>query len=204
MGLMVAHMRPTVGEVRVISGKAKGRKLKAPDTEHTRPATDRVREALFSAIGPWVEDANVLDLYAGSGSYGLEALSRGASSATFVEQGRRAIKALRANIEAVGLGGSIVASTVDSFLAAPGETRYHLVFIDPPWDLGTEVVDRGLAAVDRLLVTEGEVVVSRRDGDRAPTPPPGWRVATDRRYGDARIYRYVKEEEDDDRRTVSR
>lgn len=180
--------------MRIITGAAKGRRLAAPDTERTRPATDRVREAVFSAIGPWVEEADVLDLYAGSGSYGLEALSRGAASATFVERGRDAIEALRTNIEVVGLGGTIVATDVDSFLRQPGPRRYHLVFIDPPWDLSSDVVEAQLTAVDGLLEVDGEVVVSRREGDRAPATPPGWAVATDRRYGDARIYRYVKED----------
>lgn len=181
--------------MRIITGAAKGRRLSAPDTERTRPATDRVREALFSAIGPWVEDAHVLDLYAGSGSYGLEALSRGAATATFVESGHAAIETLRTNIAVVGLGGLVVATDVDSFLVAPGERRYHLVFIDPPWELSTDVVDYQLVGVDRILEEEGEVVVSRREGSRAPQTPAGWRVATDRRYGDARIYRYVKDEE---------
>lgn len=183
--------------MRIISGAAKGRRLKAPDTERTRPATDRVREAVFSSIGPWVEGADVLDLYAGSGSYGLEALSRGAASATFVEKGKAAIEALRGNIAAVGLGGTIVATDVDAFLDGPGMRVYHLVFIDPPWDLSTDVVERQLTRLDGIFEEEGEVVVSRRSGDRPPDPPGSWRVATDRRYGDARIYRYVKETSED-------
>jgi 16S rRNA (guanine966-N2)-methyltransferase len=138
---MVPHLRPAdarnVERMRIITGRAKGRRLAAPDTDTTRPATDRVREAVFSAIGPWVEDADVLDLYAGSGSYGLEALSRGAASAVFVERGRAAIEALRSNVATVGLGGTVVATEVDSFLRAPGSRTYHLVFIDPPWDLPT-------------------------------------------------------------------
>lgn len=182
--------------MRIITGAAKGRRLAAPDTERTRPATDRVREAVFSAIGPWVEDAHVLDLYAGSGSYGLEALSRGAASATFVETGRAALDTLRANIAVVGLGGSIVATQVETFLSEPGRRHYHLIFIDPPWDLSSDVVEEQLGAVDGILEPEGEVVVSRREGDREPRAPTGWRVATDRRYGDARIYRYVKDEEE--------
>lgn len=179
--------------MRIITGLAKGRRLAAPDTDRTRPATDMVREAVFSAVGSWVEDADVLDLYAGSGSYGLEALSRGAVSATFVEKGRRAIEALRANVAVVGLGGTIVAQDVDAFLAAPGDRRYHLVFIDPPWDLASEAISRQLELVDGLLDPDGEVVVSRRQGDIAPALPSGWWVATDRRYGDARIYRYTKD-----------
>jgi 16S rRNA (guanine966-N2)-methyltransferase len=183
--------------MRIITGAAKGRRLAAPDTERTRPATDRVREAVFSAIGTWVEDAEVLDLYAGSGSYGLEALSRGAASATFVEKGRDAIETLRGNISVVGLGGTIVATDVESFLREPGARRFELVFIDPPWDLSTDVIDSQLALVDPILEQEGEVVVSRREGDHPPRTPSGWRVATDRRYGDARIYRYVKDEENE-------
>lgn len=188
--------------MRIIAGAAKGRRLAAPDTGRTRPATDMVREAVFSAIGPWVTDAHVLDLYAGSGSYGLEALSRGAATATFVERGRAALRALKANVSTVALGGSIVASDVDSFLAAPGTRTFHLVFIDPPWDLPTSSVDHQLVAVEAILAPGGEVVVSRRDGDIAPRPPESWAVATDRRYGDARIYRYAKpttEDDDDDR-----
>lgn len=183
--------------MRIITGAAKGRRLTAPDTERTRPATDRVREAVFSAIGAWVENAEVLDLYAGSGSYGLEALSRGAASATFVEVGRHALEALRTNIAVVDLGGVVVATKVDSFLREPGSRRYDLVFIDPPWDLSTNVVEAQLAAVDQILRPDGEVIVSRREGERAPRVPSGWRVATDRRYGDARIYRYVKDQEDE-------
>ena len=184
--------------MRIITGRAKGRRLNAPDTDGTRPATDRVREAVFSAIGPWVEDADVADLYAGSGSFGLEALSRGAASALFVERGRAAIEALRSNVEAVGLGGSIVASDVDAFLRAPGSRTFHLVFIDPPWDMSTEALDAQLALVDAVLEPAGEVVVSRREGDTPPSIPPSWSVATDRRYGDARIYRYVKASDEDE------
>lgn len=177
--------------MRIITGLAKGRRLVAPDTGRTRPATDRVREAVFSTIGPWVVEADVLDLYAGSGSYGLEALSRGAATVTFVEKGRQALEALQANVAAVALGGTVVAQDVEAFLANPGRATYHLVFIDPPWDVGTGKVDAQLAVIDDLLDPGAEIVVSRRDSDVAPSPPPGWAVATDRRYGDTRIYRYV-------------
>lgn len=184
--------------MRIITGRAKGRRLLAPDTDATRPATDRVREAVFSAIGPWVEDADVVDLYAGSGSFGLEALSRGAASALFVERGRTAIRALRTNIETVGLGGTVVATDVDSFLRAPGSRTFHLVFIDPPWDLPTETLEAQLALIDTILEPGGEVVVSRRQGDSIPRIAGSWEVATDRRYGDARIYRYVKASDEDE------
>ena len=180
--------------MRIIAGVAKGRRLIAPDSKGTRPVTDRVREAVFSIIGSWAEEANVLDLYAGSGSFGLEALSRGARAATFVENGAKALIALRRNIETVGLGGTVVSSTVSDYLnrAAAG---YDLVFMDPPWTQPTEVMAADLVRLDPVLAPGGEVVVSRRHSDEEPSIPVTWGVATDRRYGDTRIFRYTKEPE---------
>lgn len=156
--------------------------------------TDRVREAVFSIIGSWVEEANALDLYAGSGAFGLEALSRGARAVTFVESGDKALAALRRNVEVVGLGGTVVSSTVSDYLnrSAGG---YDLVFMDPPWTQPAEVMGADLGRLDSLLVSGAEVVVSRRHGDDEPLIPVTWVVATDRRYGDTRIFRYTKEPE---------
>ncbi len=178
--------------MRIISGVAKGRRLIAPSTATTRPVLDRVREAIFSMIGDWVAESRVLDLYAGSGSFGLEALSRGAESAVFVENGRLAVQALRSNIESLGLGGVIVTSPVSDFLAGAGHD-FDLVFIDPPWDLPSVGLAGDLSALDRRLSAKGEVVTSRRFADESPSHPENWRVATDRRYGDTRILRYEKE-----------
>lgn len=179
--------------MRIIAGTAKGRRLLAPRSSGTRPATDRVREAVFSSIGAAVVDADVADLYAGSGSLGLEALSRGAQSATFVESARKAIEALRANIAAVGLGGVVVASTVEHFLKH-SDRRFDLVFMDPPWDQTTTTMESDLAALDRLLQPDAQVIVSRRHTDRAPETPETWRVAANKLYGDTRILRYAKPE----------
>ncbi len=189
--------------MRIIGGSARGRRLRAPDTRGTRPVTDRAREAVFSAIGDWVRDADVADLYAGSGSFGLEALSRGARSAVFVERGRKALHALGDNVESLRLGGEVVPGEVRAFLHKCDVT-FHLVFIDPPWDLDTSALDEELAMVDRILAPEGEVVVSRRATDSAPRPPETWRVATDKRYGDTRIFRYEKVTPNDDHRPVPR
>lgn len=177
--------------MRIIAGKARGRRLTAPDAPGTRPVTDRVKEAIFSSIGSWVEDADVADLYAGSGSFGLEALSRGAATAVFVESGRKAIKALRSNVDAVGLGGDVRETPVDDFLRR-GAGRFHLVFVDPPWDMSTEALEADLELLDGFLEPNGEVVVSRRHDDRPPRPPVTWKVLADRRYGDTRVFRYEK------------
>ena len=179
-------------KMRIITGKAKGRRLSAPETPGTRPVTERAREAVFSIIGAWVRDAAVLDLYAGSGSFGLEAMSRGAASVTFVENGHRALEALRRNIEAVGLGGTVVTSKVQDFLTR-STGGFDLVFIDPPWVLKSLDLSARLHELDRLLVAGSEVVLSRRHGDEPPVPPRNWRVAADRRYGDTRIVVYEKE-----------
>jgi 16S rRNA (guanine966-N2)-methyltransferase len=180
--------------MRIIAGAAKGRRILAPDTPATRPVTDRVREAVFSMIGPWVEDASVLDLYAGSGSFGLEALSRGAASATFVESGHRALEALQANLRSVALGGVVVSAKVVDFLHE-SNGRFDLVFIDPPWDKPSSDLSVDLARLDPLLAAGAEIIVSRRHTDEAPAAPPAWQVATDRRYGDTRILRYEKKAE---------
>lgn len=177
--------------MRIIAGDARGRRLKGPDTMGTRPATDRVREAVFSSIGGWVEDAAVADLYAGSGSFGLEALSRGATSAVFVENGRKALAALRDNVETLGLGGVVVDMSVEDYLRR-ADDEFHLVFMDPPWDQDTALMDHQLATLDRLVVVDGEIIVSRRHTDRVPEYPENWRVATEKRYGDTRILRYEK------------
>jgi len=182
--------------LRIIAGIARGRRLKAPDTPATRPATDRVREALFSSLGDVVVGTAVADLYAGSGSFGLEALSRGADSAVFVENGRRALFALEDNIKAVGLGGKVIKSTVKAFLDR-SEGQFDLVFMDPPWDQLTSVMNEEMKLLDPLLAPGATVVVSRRHTDPDPDPPQNWRVAAEKRYGDTKIFRYLKAHHDE-------
>ena len=118
--------------MRIIGGIARSRRLMSPSGDATRPMTDRMRETLFSSIATQLGDAVVLDLYSGSGSLGLEALSRGAATATFVEKDRNALIALRANVATVGLGGDVVAADVDGFVEGCRE-RFDLVFVDPPY-----------------------------------------------------------------------
>src|SRR5215213_10048548 len=114
--------------MRIVAGRHKGRRLRAPAGAGTRPTADRVREALFSILGS-IDGLRVLDLYAGSGALGLEALSRGAASATFVESARPALAAIRANLDAVGEEADVVASDAIKWLRAAGgrEAVYDLV-----------------------------------------------------------------------------
>lgn len=120
--------------IRVIGGIAKGRKLKPVPGEGTRPIMDRVKEALFSILGERVLDANFLDLYAGTGSVGIEALSRGAAHVTFVENARLAIQTIKANLLHVGLDGfaEVVRADVRDYLRAAPVECFELIYIAPP------------------------------------------------------------------------
>lgn len=179
--------------MRIIAGAAKGRRLVAPRGLDTRPMTDRVKEALFSSLGASVRDTRVLDLYAGTGSLGLEALSRGAAEATFVERDRAAITALRANVAAVGLGGVVVAGPVERFLDREGE-RFDLAFVDPPYAVPLASLNDVLSRLTASLVGGAVVVLHRRHRDEAQAPVPSL-VLTDRRhYGSAELWRFAKEE----------
>ena len=155
---------PYYGGVRVIAGSAKGTKLRAPRATDVRPMTDRVKEALFSALGPQLYGV-VLDLYAGSGSLGIEALSRGAAFAHFVESSPLAIKALRQNLEATGLleRARIHRTSVSAFLRRPPveSGTFSLAFMDPPYKLDNEKLSRELEGLLPLIAAGGAVCLHR-------------------------------------------
>jgi 16S rRNA (guanine966-N2)-methyltransferase len=174
---------------RVIAGSAGGRKLVAPK-RGTRPTTDRVKEALFSSLGPaGVEGATVLDLYAGSGALAIEALSRGAALAVLVDRDGAAETAIRTNLRVTDLGdrARVQRSTVATFMAGKApEGPFDLVFLDPPYEVTSrEVSDilAGLAAA-RMVVPGGAVVVERSKLDEPLTLPEGWSTEKERAYGD--------------------
>jgi 16S rRNA (guanine966-N2)-methyltransferase len=153
---------------------------------------DRAKEAIFSALGGIVDGAAVLDLYAGSGSLGLEALSRGAKSSVFVEWRRDAVRIIEANIDTVGLGGEVVSAKVEDFLNH-GTGTYDLAFVDPPYEVPLPSVEAILERLVRWLADDGTVVVHRRSGSGEVTGVSGLEVVDRRRYGDAEITRLTKE-----------
>ena len=172
--------------MRVIAGTYGGRRLQAPPGEATRPTSDRVREALFSILGDRLQDARVLDLFAGSGALGLEALSRGAATVTFVDSAPAAIRALRANLEALGAEAEVVRADALRWLrSAPAAARqYDLVFLDPPYRRAGEL-GAPLSAALAPALAAGALVVAEADR-RAPLELT--MTATDeRRYGDTLI-----------------
>lgn len=165
--------------MRVIAGTARGRRLVAPPGPATRPTPDRVREATFNALGSMgaVVGASVLDLFAGSGALGIEALSRGAADATFVDVDRDALTALEANLAVTGLAtqATVVASPVDRFLRGVGDRTWDLALIDPPY---AHADDDWLDLLDALPAD-----LAVLESDREVEPPFGWEVLRSRRYG---------------------
>jgi 16S rRNA (guanine966-N2)-methyltransferase len=168
--------------MRVVAGQFKGRPLRAPRGARTRPTADRVREALFSILGD-VSGARVLDLFAGSGALGIEALSRGAASVTFVEKDPRAVAVVRRNLEAVGAEAEISRRDAIGFLAA-AEGRYDLVLVDPPYDSAARIAGP-LAERLPAVLAEGARVVTESD-KRHPLELP-LPLLRERTYGDTRI-----------------
>ncbi|MEY9213562.1 16S rRNA (guanine(966)-N(2))-methyltransferase RsmD [Thermobifida halotolerans] len=180
---------------RIIAGAAGGRRLAVPDGRTTRPTSDRVREALFASalsdLGSFT-GLRVLDLYAGSGAIGLEALSRGAAHALLVEADRRAAAVIRRNIARTALPGArLVADRVERVLArGPEEGPYDLVVADPPYAVGDEEVTAVLEALrDHGWLASGALVVVERSsrGD-APRWPDGYLADKARKYGEASLW----------------
>ena len=178
--------------MRIIAGKAKSRRLVAPEGDTTRPMTDRMRESLFSSIGFVVPGAEVLDLFAGSGSMGLEALSRGANGATFVERDRGALEALRTNVDALGVGGRVIASDVDAFLGRCREA-FDIAFVDPPYAVPLASVVETATKLSPLLTQGAVVVVHRRHNEELPAAIADLTLVDQRRFGGAGLWRYEKE-----------
>jgi len=173
--------------MRIVGGNLGGRVLRAPRGAATRPTSEKVREAIFNILGS-VEGAHVLDLFAGCGALGIEALSRGAAHATFVDAGPPAIAAIRANLRELGLEGRAAVLPMDAVAAArrPPAAPWRIVFVDPPYasDLARRVV---LALPPGNLAPGARIVIEH---DRRGTPPDalGSLLRTDqRRYGDTMI-----------------
>ena len=171
-----------------MAGELGGRRLQAPGGGRTRPTGDKVREALFSIIGD-VTGARVLDLYAGSGALGIEALSRGAAQAVFVDKAGPAVTAVKRNLSDLGLDAEVHRREVRRFLrAAQEKPPFDLVFCDPPYDSATAVAGT-LTELLPPLLTESALIVTESD-KRAPLVLP-FPLLRERTYGDTRLAVYV-------------
>ena len=172
--------------MRVIAGRWGGRRLQAPPGDATRPTSDRVREALFSVLGTRVDGAHVLDLFAGSGALGIEALSRGAAAATFVDSAPAAIRALKANLDALGADAEVRRADVRRFLggASAAARYYDLVFLDPPYRLAARMGGRLSVQLPPVLSARATVVTESDRRDPLDLELP---LSDERRYGDTLI-----------------
>jgi 16S rRNA (guanine966-N2)-methyltransferase len=174
--------------VRIIAGSRKGARIFAPKGSDTRPTGDRVREAAFNLIGPArVEDATVLDLFAGSGAMGLEALSRGAQHATFVESDRDACRAINRNLDKLALDGATVLCQ-DALTALRADvrsgTRYDLVLVDPPYRRFSSLQNALIEHLPEILAPGGLLLVETAAKEEPELP---LQKRTSRRYGAARL-----------------
>ncbi len=177
--------------MRVIAGEFRGRRLIGPDTDETRPIMDRAKESIFNSIAFEIPDARVVDLYAGAGSFGIEAMSRGAESVVFVESGRKALDSLRANLDTLGIDAIVRKADVRTWDAA-ADGPFDVVFCDPPWPMEASAVGDVLERIAPELADDALVVITRRSSDSTPEPE-GFAIDDERRLGGTRIIRYRKE-----------
>lgn len=186
--------------MRVVGGTAGGVPLACPRTLEVRPTMDRVRGAIFSSLAESVPEARVLDLFAGSGSMGIEALSRGAASAVFVERDRTAAEFIRKNLAKTKLEANAQICCLDAFKylerLPPGSARFDLILADPPYTTATQTVNfaaRLLApgGVDRALAAGG-VFVLEKSPAHALALPAGWAVRREKRYGSTELLFLVR------------
>jgi 16S rRNA (guanine966-N2)-methyltransferase len=189
--------------VRIVGGAARGRRLKSPKTAGTRPVIDRVKTALFDILGARVSDVRFLDLFAGTGSVGLEALSRGAAQATFVEMSHQVVAVLRDNVRATGLGdrAEIIRGDAFRFLdqAAAQGRQYDMVYIAPPQY--HQMAARALAQVDRLPITAvGALAIvqifPKERIDLEQLSLRAFRLVDERRYGSTLLLFYEHQASD--------
>ena len=161
--------------MRIIAGRLKGRRLRGPVGTGVRPTSDALRETLFNVLGPTIDGLRVLDAFAGTGALGLEALSRGAVSVTFVERDRREVRVLEANVAACGVQDACVIIR-DDFLGIDGRHdiphAFDLALLDPPYDLKDLDVAVGGAAA--LVSSDGRIVLEHARRRASPDAVPGW------------------------------
>ena len=175
--------------MRVIAGQWKGRRLKAPSWEGLRPTSDKLRETLFNILAPHVAGARVFDGYAGTGAIGIEALSRGAAHVTFVERDRRAAALIASNLALCGVeqGYTIECDDVASVLGRiHQDAEFHLVLLDPPYDVDRDAMTQVLDAAATRMAAEGLLVLERATR-REPDVPPTLRRVRDIASGDSTL-----------------
>jgi len=179
--------------MRIISGTARGRRLREPAGLDIRPTSDLVKESVFNIIQFDIEGRRVLDLFAGSGQLGLEALSRGAKSVVFIDSMPAAVKLIWENIKRCGFSDSAAVYNRDAIKYLTGEGAFDLIFIDPPYD--TPLAGKALKQIIEFdkLNTNGIIICETRADSAAPAVSPPYFMQKEYRYGRVKITRYVRE-----------
>lgn len=184
--------------MRIVAGEFRGRRLHSPKNINIRPTSDRVREAIFNIIMPYLPDARVLDLFAGTGALGLEALSRGAAQAVFVDENLEAIRLILENVKICGVQdrAEIIHGQVDRVIrrfTRQGQmiTRFQVVFLDPPYGKG--YVERTINSLTHLTSDTGLVVAEHHAKDSLPLQLGDWALSRERKYGDTKVSFYMRE-----------
>lgn len=173
--------------MRVISGSSRGKKLFSLEGTDTRPTTDRVKESIFNIISPYIYGSTVLDLFAGSGALGIEALSRGANLAVFCEKGRKAIEIIEKNLSATGLLDKAIIEKTDFFeYLSKSNCVFDIIFIDPPYASG--FYDSALSVIaKRCLLSDDGIIITERSSDLCAPSGNDFELVTDRRYGNSTV-----------------
>jgi len=179
--------------LRVISGSAGGRKLKEPAGETIRPSGDRVKESVFNIIQFDIEGRNVLDLFAGTGQFGIEAISRGAKKAVFVDSDAGAIRLIRENLKICGFSDLAAVIAGDALRYLENDDKFDLIFIDPPYDAG--LADKALIKITEFdkLNKNGIIMCETRVDSVLPDVTPPYFMQKDYKYGSVKITRYTRE-----------
>ena len=177
--------------MRVITGKARGRRLKTPENYDIRPTTDNVKEAVFNILQFDIEGRRVLDLFAGTGQLGIECLSRGAREAVFIDRDSAAIRIVKENLKTCGLSGTVLCTDALSYLKGCG--KFDLIFVDPPYDSGLyEPVLQAINLVD-ILSDGGIIIVEARRTAELPAMSAPYRQLREYTYGKVKICTYTRE-----------
>ena len=171
--------------MRVITGTARGRRLKEPKNMNIRPTSDKVKESIFNIVQFDIEGRRVLDLFAGTGQLGIEALSRGAKSAVFVDENNEAVRIVRENLAHCGLRGDVVRTDAVSYLNNCG--KFDLIFIDPPYSSG--IVDKVLAKIIQFdILADGGIIICETDSEKAlPALAPPYVWGREYQYGKIKL-----------------
>ena len=179
--------------MRIISGTARGRKLKEPVSQNIRPTTDKTKESIFNIIQFDIEGRRVLDLFAGTGQIGIEALSRGARSVVFIDSSTESVKLIRENLKICGFSDMSTVYMRDVLRCLENDDKFDLIFIDPPYD--SQLADKAISKIvefDKLNIN-GIIILETKAGTATPTVTPPYSFQKEYKYGSVRITRYTRE-----------